>query len=314
MQRRHLLGRLALTAVALAATAGLSACGTGSGGGDEPSGSSSGGARFPVTVGDTTVEAQPKKIVSMSATGTETLYAIGAGGQVAAVDTTSNYPAETPSNKISAMDASAESIAAFSPDLVVLYFDPGNVAAGLKALGIPVYLTPAAADLDQAYAQISDLGELTGHASEADALVTKMKTDIAQIIASAPKPAKPVATYYESDDTYYSLTSATFVGSLLKQLGLDNIADAADPDGKSGGYPQLSAEYILDANPAFILLADTKCCGQSLDTVAARPGWDALAAVQDEHVAALDDDIASRWGPRVPDLLRAIVAAMPGGN
>ena len=313
MQRRHLLGRLALTAVALAATVGLSACGSG-GGGDKPDASSSASGQFPVTVGDTTVPSQPKKIVSMSATATETLYAIGAGPQVAAVDTTSNYPADTPQNKISAMDASTESIAAFSPDLVVLYFDPGNVAEGLKGLGIPVYSTPAAATLDQAYQQITDLGKLTGHTGEADALTAKMKTDIAQIVASAPKSAKPVKTYYESDDTYYSVTSATFVGALLQQLGLENIADKADADGKSGGYPQLSAEYILDANPDLILLADTKCCGQSLDTVAKRPGWDALGAVQNKHVAALDDDIASRWGPRVPDLLRAIVAAMPGGN
>lgn len=311
MQRRHILGRLAVTAAALTALAtGLVACGSN----DKPADNASPdtGAQFPVTVGDTTVAAKPTKIVSLSATGTEMLYAIGAGAQVAAVDSTSNYPAEAPTKaELTAMDATAESVAAFAPDLVVLYFDPGNVAEGLKALNIPVYLTPAATTIDDAYTQLSDLGKLTGHATEAETLVGQMKADIAEIVAGAPKSAKPVTYYWESDDSLYSLTSSTFVGSLLGQVGMESIADAADPDGKSFGYPQLSAEHIFDSDPAMIILADTKCCGQSATTVAERDGWDSLTAVKNGAVVALDDDIASRWGPRVVDLLRQVVAALP---
>ncbi|HEY1174699.1 MAG TPA: ABC transporter substrate-binding protein, partial [Phytomonospora sp.] len=302
MQRRHLLGRLAVTTAALTALAtGLVACG----GDDKPTGEASPdtAAQFPVTVGDTTVDAKPTKIVSLSATGTEMLYAIGAGGQITAVDSTSNYPAEAPTKaELTAMDATAESVAAFAPDLVVLYFDPGNVAEGLKALDIPVYLTPAAVTIDDAYTQLSDLGKLTGHASEAETVVGQMKTDIAQITADAPKSAAPVTYYWESDDSHYSLTSSTFVGSLLGQVGLTSIADAADPDGKAFGYPQLAVEHIFASDPAMIILADTKCCGQSAETVAARGGWGSLTAVKNGTIVALDDDIASRWGPRVVDL------------
>jgi iron complex transport system substrate-binding protein len=117
--------------------------------------------------------------------------------------------------------------------------------------------------------------------------------------------------YHELDDTYYSVTSSTFIGQLYELVGLRNIADSAK--GAGGGYPQLSGEYIIEADPDLIFLADTKCCGQSQATVAARPGWDRIAAVERGNVVPLDDDVASRWGPRVVDLLqrigRAVVAA-----
>src|SRR5262249_19213198 len=108
--------------------------------------------------------------------------------------------------------------------------------------------------------------------------------------------------------TYYSVTSKTFVGSLFSMLGLKNIAD---PSGTADtAYPQLSAEVIVKADPDLIFLADTKCCGQSAATVANRAGWSGCSAVRNGRVIALDDDIASRWGPRVVDLLRAITEAV----
>ena len=104
--------------------------------------------------------------------------------------------------------------------------------------------------------------------------------------------------YYELDQTYYSATSSTFIGQVLGLLGLRNVADAAKGAAASGGYPQLSGEFILRSNPNYILLADTICCGQSATTVAQRPGWSGLAAVKSGRVLGLNDDIASRWGPR----------------
>jgi iron complex transport system substrate-binding protein len=105
------------------------------------------------------------------------------------------------------------------------------------------------------------------------------------------------------------VTSKTFIGSLFAMVGLDSIADPADANGSAGGYPQLSAESIVKANPDLILLADTKCCQQSAQTVKARPGWAAITAVTGNGVIPLDDDIASRWGPRVVELLRQVAEA-----
>jgi iron complex transport system substrate-binding protein len=104
------------------------------------------------------------------------------------------------------------------------------------------------------------------------------------------------------------VTSSTFIGRIYALLGLRNVADAVGAD--SSDYPQLSPEYIIEANPDLIFLADTKCCRQSAATVATRPGWDRIAAVRHGNVVELDDDIASRWGPRIVDLVRAVARAV----
>ena len=148
------------------------------------------------------------------------------------------------------------------------------------------------------------LGEATGHTADAASLEKKMQTDVAAIVASIPKGTRQLKVYHELDDTYYSATSATFIGQVYALLGLKNIADGAKAS--AGDYPQLSAEYIVSSSPDVIVLADTKCCHQDLATVSARPGWSSIAAVKSKHVIGVDDDIASRWGPRVVDFLRAL--------
>jgi iron complex transport system substrate-binding protein len=130
-------------------------------------------------------------------------------------------------------------------------------------------------------------------------------------VKSTPKPSKPLTYYWELDDQgYYSVTSSTFIGQVLGLLGLHSIADAATGAAASGGYPELSAEFIIKSNPDYIFLADTLCCAQTPKKVAARPGWSDLTAVKQGHVVGLNDDIASRWGPRIVDLLRVVADAL----
>jgi iron complex transport system substrate-binding protein len=248
---------------------------------------------------------RPKRIVSLSPTATEMLFAIGAGDQVVAVDSNSNYPAEAPKTDLSAYQPNLEAIAGYKPDLVVYSDDPGELKAGLDKLSIPVLHQPAATKLDDTYAQFDQLGRATGHADEAGQLAASMRAEIAKI-AAASRPERPLTYYHELDKNLYTATSKTFIGQLYGQLGLRNIADAADKDGT--GYPQLSAEYVIKADPDLIFLADTKCCGQSARTVAARDGWEELTAVRTGGVVELDDDVASRWGPRVVDFLKTVAA------
>ncbi|MFG2054074.1 ABC transporter substrate-binding protein [Micromonospora sp. NPDC048930] len=272
-------------------------------------GSSSAAASFPVTVGKLTLEKRPEKIVSLSPSATEMLFAIGAGKQVTAVDDQSNYPPDAPKSDLSGFQPNAEAIAGKSPDLVVLSNDTNKIVDQLTTLKIPVLLTPAATTLDDTYQQITDLGKLTGHPAEADAVTKKMRDDIAALTKDLPQRAKKLTYYHELGPELYSATSKTFIGSIYALAGLENIADPADADGKNGGYPQLSQEVIVKANPDFVFLADTKCCKQTPDTVKARAGWAGVTAVKNNQIVALDDDIASRWGPRVVDLLKAIVDA-----
>jgi cobalamin transport system substrate-binding protein len=247
----------------------------------------------------------PTRIVSLSPTMTEDLFAVGAGPQVVAVDDQSNYPKQAPRTALSGLSPNVEAIAAYHPDLVVISYG-GPFVSQLQKLGITVVDEPAADDLAQAYQEIRDLGRLTGHEEKALAVVHSMEVQLKQTIQSVPKTRRHLRLYHELDQTYYSATSATFIGRLYRLFGFRNIADAADTS--HTGYPQLSAEYILAANPQIVVLADSKCCGQSAATVAARPGWQTIAAVRNHRVVAVDDDIASRWGPRVVQFARAIAA------
>jgi iron complex transport system substrate-binding protein len=265
---------------------------------------------FPVTVtgtsGDVEIAARPERIVSLSPSATEDLFAIGAGEQVVAVDDQSDFPAEAPTTELSGFEPNLEAIAGYDPDLVVFATETGDLGESLEALGITALHLDAPADLDGAFAQMQTLGIATGHPDEASALVSELRAEVETATADADT-YDGLSFYYELDDTYYSVTSDTFIGQLFAMLGLENIADAAK--GASSGYPQLSAEYIVESDPDLIFLADTECCGQSAETVARRPGWGDLSALAHGGVVELDDDVASRWGPRVVDLLAEIAGA-----
>jgi iron complex transport system substrate-binding protein len=269
--------------------------------------------------GDTTVAAEttaapettagadvPTAIISLSPTATEMLFAIGAGDQILAVDEFSNYPAEAldKPHDLSGFEPNVEAIAALEPDLVIMQ-DP-TIQEQLEGLGIPVWIGPAATSFDDVYSQIEQLGAATGHIGEAAELVSQMQADIEAAIAAAPN-AEGLTVYHELDNTLYSVTSNTFIGQVYGLFGLVNIADDAQP---GNDYPQLNAEYIVQQNPDLIFLADTKCCGESPETAAARPGWEGIAAVVNGGIVGLDDDIASRWGPRLVDFIEAVSAAV----
>lgn len=266
---------------------------------------------YPVTVtaanGDVTLAAKPEKIVSLSPTATEMLYAIGAGDQVAAIDDMSNYPVESASkaSKLSGFEPNVEAIAAYEPDLVVISNDIASIAQQLTSLNIPVWLGSAAATLDDTYTQVEQLGTLTGNTAGAQTLVAQMKSDIETALSGVEKLAD-VPVFWELDDTYFSITSNTFVGALLTQFGFKSIADGVEA---GNDYPQLNAESIIAANPKVVFLADTKCCTQDAAKVAARPGWSAIDAVINSRVVELDDDVASRWGPRIVNLVKALADA-----
>jgi iron complex transport system substrate-binding protein len=307
------MGKPRSIVVAFALALSAAACGSYDGSNDAPAGNvaspSSEPSSFPVAVegtnGQVTIDERPERIVSLSPTATEDLFAIGAGNQVVAVDDQSNFPGDAPITDLSGFEPNVEAIAGYEPDLVVFATEPGDLGSSLEGLGITALQLDAAPNLDVAYDQIEQLGAATGHSDESAALVEQMRSDIQGLVDEAD-PATGTSFYYELDDTFYSVTSKTFIGQLLRMLGLENIADEVGKG--SGGYPQLSAEYIIESDPDLIFLADTKCCGQSAERVAERPGWAGLTAVPG-GVVPLDDDVASRWGPRVVDLLRQISEA-----
>lgn len=254
---------------------------------------------------------RPERVVSLSATHTEILYAIGAGDRIVATDLTSNYPAEAATTtKVDAFNFNIEEIAATEPDLVITAFDFQGEVAALQAIGIPVLLLIPAANLDDTYEQIEILGDVTGRESEAADLVSSMQTQIDDLVASSS--GKSLTMFHEVDNTLFTANSSTFLGDIYRLLGLSNIADAV-PDEFGSGYVQLSEEYLFSEDPDLIFLGDASF-GESLETVGGRPGWDTLTAVQTGAVFELDGDIAGRWGPRTVDLVKAIVAAIEAAS
>ncbi len=253
------------------------------------------------------VDDAPQAIISLSPSSTEQLFAIGAGAQVIAVDEYSDYPAEALElpRDLSGFEPNVEAIAALKPDLVVM--ESSQIQEQLEALGIAVFVALAPATFDELYTQLEQLGAATGHIGEAAELVGQMQTDIAAALAAVPASTEPLSIYHELDPTYYSVTSATFIGQVYTLFGLTNIADDVEP---GNDYPQLNAEYIISAAPDVIFLADTKYAGESADTVAARAGWESIPAVTNGNVIPMDDDIASRWGPRIIDYIKAVSAAL----
>lgn len=307
--------RLALAAVAVLAAA----CAACSSSPASPASSASGGG-FPVTVttaaGTVHLTSRPDAIVSLSPTATEMLYAIGAGKQVKAVDSLSDYPAGAPVSKLSAYQPNAEAVAGLKPDLVIISNDLNGITAKLKALSIPVLDLPAAANVSGVYTEFTELGDATGHVSQARTEDARLRADIGAILAAAPKHSPQLTYYYElGANPYYSVTDSTFVGSMLSMLGMKSIADVATGAAAAGGYPELSPEFILKANPDYILLSDTGSNGgQDAAAVAARSGWSQLTAVKDNHIITLNADVASRWGPRVVQLLETVAAATKSGS
>lgn len=245
----------------------------------------------------------PSRIVSLSPSLTELLYAVGAGDQVIAVDRNSDFPAGVPTTDLSGFQPNVEAIADLDPDLVLVSGNRDGIVDALEDLGIDPLLLPTPDEVDSVFLQILRIGEATGHSEEAEELVEEMEADIEELAALVPDRTQPFTYFYELSDDLSTVTPNTFVGSLLESAGLRSIADGS-------GYLQLSIESIIADDPDYIFVAHSD--GESPDAaaLAARPGWADLTAVQTPgRVVVLPTDIASRWGPRIVDLLRLVVDA-----
>lgn len=298
--------------IALALAVCLTLAGCGNGDGDtssseapEPTASS---ADFPVTVeavnGEVTLDQQPERIVSLSPSATEILFAIGAGDQVVAADEYSTYPTQAPTTELSAYDPNVEAIAGYSPDLVVIANDTNGIVGALAELDIPTLVNPAPATIDEGYDGIAALGLATGHVDETAKVVADLRAEIEEALAAAPQVGLRV--YHELDEQHYAASSSSFIGSVYDSLGATNIADAADK--QKSGYPQLTEEAIIAADPELIVITDQ--VSYTAGDVAGRPGWENVSAVQNDNIVTVDADISSRWGPRLPQLIESIAEAM----
>lgn len=308
--RSLLAGAAALVVSALALT------GCASDGEEARGGADSGGeGNFPVSVAtgpagsgqELTLDERPERIVSLSPTATESLFAIDADDQVVAVDEYSYYPAEAPVDEgLSGYRTSVEAVLAHDPDLVVIAMEEDSLLQGMAAVDVPVLFMPPAKNLDDAYAQIETLGAATGNVGGAAEVVRDMSREIGEAVQSVPAEIRDagLSYYHEVSSDHYSITDDTFLGTVYGQFGLESIATG------DAEYPQLNAEAIVGANPDLIFLANSTSESMTAEDVAARPGWSEITAVKEGRIEALDGDLASRWGPRLPEFFRSIAAVL----
>ena len=175
--------------------------------------------------------------------------------QVKAVDKFSDYPAGTPMTSLDGNSPNVEAIASYQPDLVVVSQESPGLDQQLKALGIPVAVRPGGHRPEPGVPAVRPAGR--GHRPCVPGERRgghDQGTDRADRAQHAEARLIRETYYYELEQTYYSVTSSTFIGQVLGLLGLKSIADSAQGAAASGGYPQLNGEFILKANPGLHLV------------------------------------------------------------
>ncbi|MDP6770793.1 MAG: helical backbone metal receptor [Anaerolineales bacterium] len=253
--------------------------------------------------------ASPNKIVSLAASNTEILYAINADTTLVGRDEYSDYPKEA--LKIQSIGSlypqvNTEVIVNLQPDLVLAagITNPDDVTA-LEKLGLTVFTTNIASDLDDIYEDIINVGIITGYSNNATNLVETMKSRVQTVQDNASTYSAAPSVYYEIDASEPSKPWTPGHGSLVDMLittaGGTNIGAISDDP-----YWQISLEQLIYQDPDIIVLGSSKYGGQTKSTVLARSGWETLKAVRTGQIYEFDDDLVSRPGPRIVDGLETL--------
>lgn len=237
------------------------------------------------------------KIVSLSTTHTEIIDSLDAEDQLVGID--SFYELDLPVERIDAFTVTADEIAVFNPDIVFVAFDFNGIIEGLENKNITYALLPPAKNLNEVYEQINVVGDLIGKSAKAKEVVRDMKIEINSIFNNVNY--ENVSVYHEIGYSYgiYSVNGDSLIGEIYNQLGIINIAENVE-DPFESGFPALNEEFVLEANPDFVIVGHSDYLNKDLST---RAGWEAINAVQNENVYFLDENLANNWGTTTVQLV-----------
>ncbi len=251
------------------------------------------------------LEKPAEKIVAVTASDCEILYAIGAGDKLVGRGEYCDYPAEVanlPSVE-SGAETNIEQIIALDPDVVIMNFmaQTKEQVAALENAGITVVMNNAVT-IDDIYTSIALLGAITGKDSEAASVISGMKSVFDSIGQSSEATGKTV--YFEVSPLEYGLWTAgkgTFMDEIANLLGLTNIF--ADVD----GWGEVSQEQVIERNPDYIVTIAmyTGDGVKPVDEIAGRDGWQNISAVKNGLIYNVDSNEISRPGPRIADAAKA---------
>jgi len=246
-----------------------------------------------------------QRIVSLAPSVTESLFAIGAGGQVVGRTDYCDYPEEVkalPSiGGFSAESISLETIISLEPDLVIGGSEyQAELIKPLQDAGIPVFISQPAS-LSEIADSLTLLGKVTGHESEAATVVAEMQSRVdavTQAVSTVPADQRPAVFYEVWHEPLMSTNGSTVVGELIDLAGGVNIfADLPDE------YPTISVEQIVEVDPQFIIGPSSHGDQMTAEVIGARAGWGNLSAVKNNAIYIVDGDIVSRYSPRIVEVL-----------
>lgn len=243
----------------------------------------------------------PQRVVALSPSAAEILFAVGAGEQVVAVSQFTDYPAEAVKlPQVGGFDGktlSMESIIGFKPDLVYLSDGMHNfMIPQLEEYGIKYYLSKADS-VEGVMKEILDVGELTGHGQKAQEVVDGMKKKIEGFDKISQQ--KKMVYWEVWNSPFMSAGSASFINDVIKYSGATNIFEDIED-----AYPIVSEEAIIKRSPDVILIPAS--CGVTADDVCGRAGWDDISAVINGRIYIVDDNVYTRPGPRVADVIQEL--------
>lgn len=256
-----------------------------------------------------TLDRPAQKVASLAPSNTEILFAIGAGAQVIARDSFSDFPEQA----LAVADIGGgfgeidtETLVSLEPDLVLAAeINPVENVQMLEDLGLKVFYLSNPKELDGLYENLRTVARLVGHEAETEGLIESLKLRVSTIEEKVSSLQERPLVFYELDGTDPSApwTSGpgTFIDLLLTKAGGDNLGNTLDSE-----WVQISVEELITQNPDVILLGDYTWGGITPEDIAARPGWEVIAAVQNKQVYTFDDNLVSRPGPRMVDGLEAL--------
>ncbi len=251
----------------------------------------------------------PQRIVSLSPSSTEILFALGAGDRVVGVTSYCDYPEEARKvEKIGDYDEpNMELIRKVQPDVVLAGYVKEETAEALEKMGIPVIITEAE-DFDTIYHSIKLVGEITGTAAEAEAIVNGMKSKIAEIQTKYKDKEKPRVFYLVWKDPLFTAGSKTFINDVIKAAGGINVAEKVE------GWANYSAEEMIKDNPDMLIAAlHSTDEGMTREDLSGDRLFSLLECVKQGRVYIMpDDNIISRPGPRIVQAIEDMSKVLHG--
>lgn len=270
---------------------------------------------FPLTLTDAigeeiTLEEAPKTIVSMIPSNTEILFALGLSQEIVGVNDYDNYPEEAlEKEKIGGMEFNVEKIVSMNPDIVFAHESGLGVGeAGLQQIrdaGVTVYVVKNAADFNETYTTIEEIGRATGKFEEAEKIIEDMKAKVEEVKEKVANVETKKTVFVETSDvpSIYTPGKGTFMQEILDMVNAENIA--ADQE----GWFVMEPEEIVNRNPDVIIVMYNYVEG-IIDSVKARDGFDSITAVKNNEVIQVDENLTSRTGPRLAEGLEEVAKAI----